>query len=544
MNLNKISIYIFSLALPSLLQAQTKDSLKSDEINVVRAFQPEVKLVSKVDFPPNLPKISTTDKPTTQEYSFNDYFNPISHTREDLRPVKYSPAVQNIESIGYLKAGFGNYLTPTLRLSLANKDFSKFQTGLDVDFIHSKASKKKFKQYYELSVDAYGEYHLKNTTIGAKAGMHLDQYYLYAMNAEQADTTNRKDVSRRYSIPNIGIYFFNHNANKWDLNFSGNLDLQFINTDFSNKGSIVNYGLDGFKEFKGDTYKAGVSIEGEYFGHTNSEGSSSSNAFTLKPYGGIKKGIWSLEAGPVLMINEGDVYLLPYIKNRIKIKDDYLVMYNEWNSHLDYDNLDKDHHDNPFLIKNTHYHNYRFQERTIFGLRGAIPSGFSYDARFGHNVWNDAPLFVNDTNDLRQFEHIHDEKLTAWNGHVELAYQKAGNYGAKIGFDYYKYKTTTELAAWHMPELKFSLIGNYAWNSKLFVQGEVIALGGIKARNPQLNVEKLSPQVDINLSVNYQLNKIIGFFVELNNILNNKQPRYYLYDRFGFQGIGGVKVIF
>ncbi|MCO5233866.1 MAG: TonB-dependent receptor [Chitinophagales bacterium] len=544
MYLNKTFFYILILLFPAMVQGQVKDSLKSDEINVVRAFEPEVKLVSKVDFPPNLPKITTSDKPIEQTYNFHDYFKSVTHTREDLRPVKYNPSIRNNESIGYVKAGFGNYLTPVLQLSLANKDFSKFQTGLDVDFIHSKATKTKFKQYYELGVNAYGEYHLKNVTLGAKVGMHLDQYYLYGMSQEQADTTDKKDISRKYTIPNFGFYFFNHHANKWDLNFSGNLDLEFISTDFNNKGSIVKYDLDGFKEFLGDTYKVGVNIEGHYSSHTNSESNYSSNSFTLKPYGAIKKGIWSLEAGPVLMIDEGDVYLLPYIQNRIKIKDDYLVMYNEWNSHLDYDNLVKDYHENPFLTKNTHFHNFRFQERTIIGFRGSFPSGFAYDAKFGHNVWNDAPLFVNDTNDWRQFEHIHDKKMTAWNGHVELEYQKSGKYGAKATFDYYNYKTTTELAAWHMPELKFSLLGNYNWKDKLFVQGEVITLGGIKARNSQLNVEKLSPQVDINLSVNYQLNKNIGIFMELNNILNNKNARYYLYDRYGFHGIGGVKVIF
>ena len=63
-------------------------------------------------------------------------------------------------------------------------------------------------------------------------------------------------------------------------------------------------------------------------------------------------------------------------------------------------------------------------------------------------------------------------------------------------------------------------------------------------RNQQLGVEKLTPQVDINLSANYQMTKNIGFFVELNNLLNNSTPRYNLYERFGFQGIGGVKIIF
>jgi hypothetical protein len=544
MKLKVFSIYILALNIPVAVIAQNRDTLKTDEINVVRAFEPEVNLVNKVDFPPNLPVITTTDKPANQVYQFNDFYKSIQYTPEDLKPLKYTAADEKNTSIGYVKAGFGNYLTPVFKLALANKDHSKFQTGMNVDFIHSKSKNPTFRQYYELGINGYGEYHLNNITVGAKVGLTMDQYYLYGMNSEEADTTNKKDISRKYTVPKFGLYFFNHSANKWDINFAGNLDVEIANTDFSNKGVNVQYGLHGLKQFSGDTYKAGLDIDGIISNNTNAENSLSRNALAIRPFAGIKKDIWSLEAGPVLMIDAGDVYVLPSIKNKIKLKDDLLVMYNEWNSKIGYNNLINSYQENPFLANNINFQNYRFQERIIIGLRGAIPSGFSYDARFGQNVWSDMPLYVNDTNDMKQFTQVVEEKISAWNGHVELGYEKAGKFGAKTSFDYYSYKTKSGQEAWHMPELKFSFSGRYILNDKLFVGAEVIALGGIKTRNQQLGVEKLSPQVDINLSGNYQLTKNIGFFVELNNLLNNTQPRYNLYERFGFQGIGGVKIIF
>ncbi len=530
--------------IPVAVIAQNRDTLKTDEINVVRAFEPEVNLVNKVDFPPNLPKITTTDKPVTQAYQFNDFYKSIEYTPEDLRPLKYSTSDDKIESIGYLKAGFGNYLTPVFKLGLTNKDHSKFQTGINVDFIHSKSKKPKFRQYYDLGINAYGEYHLDKITVGAKVGLDMDQYYLYGMDALESDTLNKDQVSRKYTVPKFGLYFYNHATNRWDMNFAGNLDVVIASTNFSNKAVNVNYGLHGLKQFSGDTYKVGLDLDGLMSSNTNSEISLSRNALALRPYAGIKKDIWSLEAGPVLIVDAGDVHLLPSIKNKIKIKDDLLVMYNEWNSKIGYDNLIRVSQENPFIANDLHFQNYRFQERIILGLRGALPSGFSYDARFGQNVWNDAPLFVNDTNDMKQFRQVKEEKISAWNGHLEAEYEKAGEFGVKTSVDYLSYKTKTEQEAWHMPEMKFSFSGRYIWKEKLFVGAEVIALAGIKARNQQLGVEKLSPQVDINLSANYQLTKNIGFFVELNNLLNNTQARYNQYERFGFQGIGGVKIIF
>lgn len=289
MKLKVFSIYIFALNIPIAVVAQNRDTLKTDEINVVRAFEPEVDLVNKVDFPPNLPKITTTDQPANQVYQFNDFYKSIEYTPEDLRPLKYSVEEEDNNSIGYVKAGFGNYLTPVFKLALANKDHSKFQTGLNVDFIHSKSKKPKFRQYYELGVQAYGEYHLENITLGAKLGLDMDQYYLYGMSAEEADSLDKKDVSRKYTVPKFGLYFYNHTANRWEINFAGNLDVEIASTDFSNNGSNVNYGFHAFREFSGDTYKAGLDVDGQYTSNTHDKKSYGRNAVAIRPYGGIKK---------------------------------------------------------------------------------------------------------------------------------------------------------------------------------------------------------------------------------------------------------------
>jgi len=541
-----LPLYIIATALPAGLFAQTtaKDTLKIDQIDVVRAFEPEVNQVSKVDFPPNLPKISSAEQPAAQKYSFNDIYRPINYKAEDLRPVKYNEPGTADASIGYVRAGFGNYLTPVFNLALANKNHSRYEAGLNVDFIYSKSKEPKFRQYHELDVAGYGEYHLDNLTLGLKAGLDLDQYYLYGYAPVPSDSISKADISRRYTVPRVGFYFYNHATNKWNLNFKGNFDVEVASTDFSAKGTNVKFGADVYREFSGNTYKAGLNLDGQVSSYDNVERSSGRTALTLTPYGAVKMGIWSLELGPVLMIDAGDVHLLPYIRNQIRVKGDALVIYNEWNSRIGYNNLISAYRSNPYLSKYIDYHNYRFQERTILGIRGALPVGVSYDARFGQHVWNEVPLFVNDTSDFKQFTQVYDEKVSAWTGHVEVGYTKTGQYSAKGSFDYYSYSTKTEAAAWHMPSLKGSISGQYFWKDKLTAGVEVIALGGIKARNAQLGVEKLSPQVDINLSANYFLNKNIGFFVELNNLLNNQNPRWNNYERFGFHGIGGVKVVF
>ena len=69
---------------------------------------------------------------------------------------------------------------------------------------------------------------------------------------------------------------------------------------------------------------------------------------------------------------------------------------------------------------------------------------------------------------------------------------------------------------------------------------DIFGESGSKVLTETRNVEKLNGIVDINLSANYNLNKYVGFFVNLNNIAFQKYQRYYLYPSYGLQALGGV----
>ncbi|MCO5249044.1 MAG: hypothetical protein M9887_08870 [Chitinophagales bacterium] len=536
-------IILFALVLGLQAQAQKKDSIKVTEINIIRAFEPEVNLVSKVDLPPDMQKAEDNNPSLLQKYTFNDYFSAINYTPEDLKPVMYRQPVITNESLGYLRLGMGNYLTPVVDFQIENKLQEKYRAGLNLNFIHSKANKTPFKKYFNLGTDAYAEYYMNKMTIGARFSYDMDQYYLYGMEKDKTETLDKKDVSRKYTTPEFEIYFIN-NANRFGIDISGSLGVELANTDFGNKGTNVNYSLHGAKQLLDNSYEIGLNIDGQ---HSNSKTRTDNfigNALSLKPYAAVHKSIWDFELGLVFMYNYGKVYVLPSIKNQIKLKDDILVMYNEWNSGLKYNNLVEVEKVNPFISNDVVFSNYRFQERTFIGLRGSMTNGIHYDARFSQLVWNDAPLFVNDTGDFKQFVQVYDKKIKALNPHIELGYGNKGLFDVKLGFDYFKYSTENEVAAWHKPEFQLTLAGKYFWKDKLTVGAEIVSMGGIKVRNAALEVEKLKTQFDLNFSASYQIVNNFSAFVELNNALNNTAARWNMYDRYGFHGIGGIKFVF
>ena len=100
--------------------------------------------------------------------------------------------------------------------------------------------------------------------------------------------------------------------------------------------------------------------------------------------------------------------------------------------------------------------------------------------------------------------------------------------------------------AWHLPELKFTLRGNYNLFDKIYVKADFTLEQGRKSPvylfNPADDdiAVNLPVIADGNLSVEYRYNSRISAFVQLNNIAGQKYDRWYNNRVQGFQILGGV----
>lgn len=534
----------FLLSAQVSLKAQTKsDSIKSEQVDIVKNYEPVLLSVSKVEFPPNLPKI-TDEKPLPQQYTFTEKFAKINYSPEDLKPLKFNEPKDPENSLGFLRAGFGNYMTPSIQAGIANKHQTDFKVGLNTDFIYSKANDPMFQEYYEFGVHAYGAYNMRAATMGLDVDFDKDRYHYYGIEPALAELLTKDDVAQKYTSFNTKFHLRNTLPNNLDIDYNAFMGINSVSNSFDQSVLNFSFGAHAEKKLSGETFKVGADINGLSSTLKKNDGNNGRFGLQITPFAGVKMGIWSLDAGPVIIVDNGNVHMLPYLKNKIVISGNYAVLYNEWVGRLGYNNIASAYMENPFISANINYKNYRFEERTFAGIRGSIPAGFSYDVRFSQLVWHDAPLWVNDTSNFSQFTQVYDNKIKALNPHVELSYQSGKVFKITGMVDYYKFSTENQLAAWHLPTLKSTLQGQYFWKEQLTVGAEMFVHSGIKARNPQLDVENLKTVVDINLSAQYALKKNISFFVELNNIANVKSPRWNTYSGYGFQALGGVKLLF
>lgn len=550
-----ISISFFS-SFDALAQKATDTIYDLDVVNIIQSYEPILINSDKIPLLPDVPKFSK-NKPDPQTYQFSDVKGKINYSAEDIRPIKMSLPQADKQKFLYLKAGFGNYLTPLLNLSLVNPNQSKFRAGLNTDFIFSKAKKPRFQQYFDFKAKGFGEYFIKSSAlVGASINTQFDQYHFYA---NQDSNITRKDIANMYKRFGANIYLKNI-ADK-DFDYQANIGFNNTSNTLNQKETTIQIDLKGHYMFM-QNIGAGANILVNNVGYKDAIDSNKTNRFSMgiNPYAIVQYKIWKLKLGANVMGTNKKLYVLPSIQNVLNIYKNYLTMYNEWNSQVKVNSLHQSSLENAFIDANN-FRNQIDEKRTFIGLRGAA-SGFYYDLNFSQLVSRNALLYAyneyDNTYDAAisprigtfQPEYIH--KIKALNPHIALGYAKGNKYGAKLSFDYYIYNKNNDFEVIYKPKLQSKLSVFYNWNEKLFIDLSMTAYGKMNGLVHQVSndvivntyLQPIKGVVDINLSASYFFTKNIGVFLDLTNISHQKYQHYINYPSYGVQVIGGVKIAY
>ncbi len=529
------------------LYAQSDTATLDDEtIDIVKDYEPVVKRANKKHFAPKLPDIKV-DKPTYQTYDLPTTYKEVEYEPSEIRPIGYPKAKDVDLPFIYLKAGFGNYLTPLIDFQLTNKKTDKFRVGLGLEHVSSRRKKIKNQKYGETDVNVVGEYYVKGMTVGAQPYFRYNAYNFYGYN--HTDTSFTADQTKiNYKKGGVRIFLFNHEENKIGLDHNTNISINSTNDSYGNKEINFNVDFGLSKTFK-EMFKVGANVMADAISFKSAT-NKNRFAFGIDPYVEIGKDRWKVRGGLWFIVDEGTVYILPDIKHQTKLYKDFIVIYNEWIGHLEMNNLNTLSDKNPWLAKDITYNNYRVEARNFIGFKGNVPVGIDYDVRFSQMVYYDVPLFINDGSTFNAFNVSYDSKLKAWNGHVALGYQLADFLKIRTSFDYFNYRTNDafNFAAYHLPNFKVNASATYQFNNKLILKADVFGYSSVKVLDtdtaPTNDVKKLKGTVDLNFQANYHLNKNIAFFAQVNNVLSLKSQQWNKYSGYGFLALGGVIVSF
>ncbi len=136
-----------------------------------------------------------------------------------------------------------------------------------------------------------------------------------------------------------------------------------------------------------------------------------------------------------------------------------------------------------------------------------------------------------------------DLKTTAFHGNLQFDIDKT--YGVGLEFDIANFSISKQQEAWYLPQLQTAIKGYYIFDKQWKASGKLYYTGERKALNPiNQATESLKSYVDLNLQVDYQINKHWSAFIKGKNLANQKYERWLNYPVQTAQGLIGVRYDF
>ncbi len=162
----------------------------------------------------------------------------------------------------------------------------------------------------------------------------------------------------------------------------------------------------------------------------------------------------------------------------------------------------------------------------------------------GYDLSENRIFMVNSPTDPSQFLLAYEPELT---GALKAGAKLALNIGrvkASLGSTYFNYSLDQLAEAYHLPTLENRLSISYTHPEKLKITLEGFQWSGITALDEQGSNITLDPIIDLNLRADYELSDQFGLFLQLKNLASQDYQRYYRYPVRGIQILGGASFLF
>ena len=534
-------IILLCLCFP-ILKGQAQDN-PTEEIEVLKPYQPILADAYKLRISPTQP--TKEDISLDYEYTVPAQLKTVSYLPPDLKPVSYTDQkdLEKIYKLGYLKMGFGNYMTPLVHAGINYKK-DKLSTGLYASYISSKNAKLEFQQYTDWNVNAFAKYELQQEMISVDAGFKRNDYNYYGYDHELF-TKDKKDVAIHYNTLSAKLQLNNSKRNKAQISHHLSVPFYTFSSLQSAQKTPSETGI-GTELYIAKTFKAKhvLSLEG-YFHHSTFK---SNTTFAAGPMFTFYRPKGSLYLGCKLGSANGELQVLPYTYGEQFLISNKLIFFSGYKVDIVHNNLASMTSQNPWLaLPYTDSMTTAFPMKNPitkyaqFGIKGNLFSHLDYKINAGQHTIINQLLFENDSMDLSKFKTIYT-KNNIFDLELGLNYNHENKFQVGMNSHFYTYKPDSISKAWHLPSLTTELKWTYKYNEKIEFGNQILVASGAKAYDTA--IVNLKTAFDINLFFNYRHNDQFMFFVQGNNLANQKYSLWYKYPVLGLNFVAGVKYSF
>lgn len=529
---------IIKITLLLLLSFATKaQDVATDEIEVVKPYQPILADAVKISFSPTIP-INVIEKPT-YTYLIPTKLIAISTPPPDLKPVAFSHKRLStiVEKNGYAKLGYGMYNTPYVKLGAHYSPIKELEIGLVGEYISSKSARLQNQQSTRGSGGIFVNKKLSNELFSLNTNYTTSTFHYYGYD-NKIENFDKNEVRQTSSIIDLKIAAKSANDAS-TLQHEAAIGLSSIVTTSKCKEILMEANASISKViFKKHTLVFPFRLKNSSY----SDSLKLNNlAFSLGPQLNFVREKGNLYAGvEVGMVNK-KFGIYPYTKAMQVLIKDKLIFETSWSIDWQHNSYHSMMAKNPWLSDDNQLLTTITQNRML-GVKGRFKS-FGYELNVLQQVVKNQLVFNNKLNDLKKIAAIYIPSTTILNVGGKLDYTKFEMLQLSWSFYAMQYETDSGAYAWHLPSFETNVTVQYMLNDKIKLIGALIGLGSRRTTDG-IAIVKLAPVVDMSAECMYKINKNFYAFVQFNNLLNQRYQIYNKYEIVGFQALGGVKILF
>jgi hypothetical protein len=564
--------YLVIILLPVILAISSLNAYSQqpqvEEVNIVGSFTPTITDANKVMKNPVLPDTTISMPPLT--YSIISRPLLVNFPVYTIDARKPDPENDIALLKNYIKAGFGNYITPYAEF-FANKPQSK-RSALGFHFKHL-SSQGDIKDYGESSfsitqADFYGKY-MSSSRLW-KAGITYNRHMVHRYGNGNRDTlfnptvfdTIAADSYRQvfnYLDGNIG--FESLGSRGGALHHLVNLNMHYLSDRFEHTelNPVLMAGVDAETHWFGfsKSEKIGIAMQAELW--ANSFGADSSSSSFLVAFDPFFKTIfeeYELKVGlnaSVVNDTATNLNIFPVIEGSLNIIPDILKIYGGIRGGVkrnSYKNLSDQ---NPFVAENVQPNFMKNKFEFYGGLNTSLGRHFDFNASVSGSKLSNMPFYYNDTTNLLRntFAVVYDNgSMLKVNG--EFAFQNKEKLFLVIGATYNTFETDSIVKPWHCPEIQVYVSSKVVIKNKFTIKARIDASGKSYAPDYVKVAGKMTENIpieldgfaDLSLGLEYHINKKFSVFADFNNLAGKNYQRWNGVPVFGINVLGGLTYSF
>lgn len=573
-------------ALQNTLHAQQDSTKLKQEVEVVKAYQPNISDAFKIN---DIPKINE-EKPEKPVFEYSIYSAPVFSTFS-VKPVKAATVVGTPSpefGNGLLKLGLGNYATPYGELFYNALPGRKSNFGMHFKHLSSHGKIKLLNNDKVEAPFSNNEAEIFSTHFFRNSSLHLSgffernalQYYGYPGTA-LSDTEKETIISgwqQKQAFSKGGIKMALRSNPKARLPIR--YDLAFNFHYFSAKtGQTEQFGKMNAlleKDFKGIKGLLETSFS-YYFADKikNRDIIASSQRkqilLMVNPAVVFEGNNSSLQIGANTFTlidddNNARMTIHPNIKAEWWPVPSILCLYAHANGYLDQNIYSKIANENPFARPNHDVRDSEYQYILSGGIKGKFSSKTNFTTQVSYSgIKNMHFYYLSGLDYMRpagftrtlnnSFDVLYDDlKLLKLTG--EVFHVASENLRFHLRGNYYSYALDELTEAWNMPEFDLNLsviykpegpltftLDSYVIGKRKMLLMDYSTLLTFAPVDPKMILQS-DPIFDLNASVEYQFRENLSFFIRLNNFAFQKNETWLGYANQGFNALAGVSLSF